>query len=279
MRIATIGMLMALPVFALVGWRIADHFADRKEIQRLRALQPDTPAVFTLDIITDLPEPAQRYFRFAIAEGTPLLPVVDLRMKGLFSLGDKDNPNYMNMQAQQVLAAPEGFVWKMRARSGLLGVSGSDSAGWTRFWIGGVLPVARAGGDADHAQAAFGRYIAEAAFWSPAALLPSSDVEWQALGPDAAKVTVRHAGMVQSVDITLAESGQPLTVVFDRWSNANPEKTYQLQPFGGNLSEFRTVQGYRVPTHVEAGNFFGSDAYFPFFIADVYNISYPRSPQ
>jgi hypothetical protein len=51
------------------------------------------------------------------------------------------------------------------------------------------------------------------------------------------------------------------------------EKAYQFQPFGGYLSEFRTIQGHRIPTHVETGNFFGTDAYFPFFVVDVPEIS------
>ena len=197
-------------------------------------------------------------------------------MTGLFSLGDKDQPNYMQMRAQQVLASPHGFVWKMHARSRYLDLSGSDSEAWTRFWMGGLLPVARIGGTVNHARAAFGRMVAEAVFWTPAALLLGPDVTWQAVDANTAKVTVRHGGIEQSVDISVAPDGQPLHVVFDRWSNANPEAKYQEQPFGGFLSEFTTVQGYQIPTHVEAGNFFGTDAYFPFFIADVGQISFPQ---
>ena len=274
MRILLFGTI-ALVLIALVGWRHADRHADRSEMDRLLALQPETPERFDYEMIADLPEPAQRYFLFTIAQGTPLLPVAELSMTGLFSLGDKDQPNYMQMRAQQVLATPNGFVWEMHAQSGHLRLSGSDSGAWTRFWMGGVMPVARAGGDADHARAAYGRMVAEAVFWAPAALLPGPDVTWQAVDADTARVTVRHGEMVQSVNISLAPDGQPMHVVFDRWSDANPEKTYQKQPFGGYLSVFRTVQGYRVPTHVEAGNFFGTDAYFPFFIADVTEISLP----
>lgn len=35
------------------------------------------------------------------------------------------------------------------------------------------------------------------------------------------------------------QTGQPIEVSFQRWSNANPEKQHRLQPFGGYLSEFR----------------------------------------
>jgi hypothetical protein len=75
--------------------------------------------------------------------------------------------------------------------------------------------------------------------------------------------------MVQMVDVNVADDGRPTMVVIPRWSDANPEKTYRLQPFGGFLSEFRDFDGYKLPTHVEGGNFIGTEAYFPFYKAKV----------
>jgi len=75
--------------------------------------------------------------------------------------------------------------------------------------------------------------------------------------------------MTQTVDITVADDGCPTTVVIPRWSNANADKSYRLQPFGGYLSEFRDFDGYRLPTRVEGGNFIGTDGYFPFYKAIV----------
>ncbi|MEO9826071.1 MAG: DUF6544 family protein [Paracoccaceae bacterium] len=274
MRFMVIGIVLIL--LGLVGWRIFDHLADRAEVIRLHAVQPANPPVFHHTMIADLPEPAARFFRFSIAEGTPLLPVAAIEMKGQFSLGDKDSPNYMTMKASQVLAAPNGFIWRMRAQSGHLRLSGSDGLKWTRFWMGELLPVAHAGGDADHVRSAFGRMVAEAVFWTPAAILPSRYASWEQVDQETARVTVRHNGMVQSVDVSVASDGQPTKVVFQRWSNANPDKVYRLQPFGGRLSRFQDFQGYRLPTRIEAGNHFGTDAYFPFFIADVTEITFPE---
>lgn len=82
----------------------------------------------------------------------------------------------MAMTAHPALAAPGGFVWSMSAKNGLMPVSGSDAAAdgesWTRFWLMNLIPVARISGTDDHRRSAFGRYVAEAAFWTPAALLP-----------------------------------------------------------------------------------------------------------
>jgi hypothetical protein len=269
--------LLLVGTLVLAAWRFADHRADRLEMDRLIACQPTAPARFSAAMVADLPEPARRYFGYVIAEGTPLCDVARITMSGQFGMGDKAAPNYMDMSATQVLTAPEGFVWKMSGGSGAMRLSGSDSGTWTRFWLNGLIPVARLGGDADHRRSAFGRYVGEAVFWTPAALLPGPGIEWEALTPDSARVTVRQGDLTQSIDVTVAPDGQPTSVPFPRWSNANPDKTYQVQPFGGVLSEFRWFDGFRLPTHVEAGNQFGTDAYFPFFIADVTEIEFPRA--
>lgn len=120
-------------------------------------------------MVADLPEPAQRFFNFAITPGTPLLPVCEIEMEGQFSLGTRDNPNYQTVEADQILAAPHGFVWRLHL-PGMLPVSGSDSGNWTRFRILGLIPVARMGDDPDHAQSAYARYVAESVFWTPAAV-------------------------------------------------------------------------------------------------------------
>lgn len=273
---AVLGLLFC----ALMLFRLLDRREDRAEWLRLAALQPANPMRFATAMVADLPEPAQRFFKFAITPGTLLLPVAEIDMGGQFSLGSKDAPNYRRMQAQQILAAPHGFVWRMRL-PGWVPVSGSDAGSdagsWTRFRILGFIPVARMGGDADHFRSAYGRYVAEATFWTPAVLLSGPGVTWQGVDENTARVTVAIGALSQAVDVTVNDEGQPVTVSFMRWSNANPEKQYRLQPFGGTLSDFREVQGYRLPFRVEAGNMFGTDDYFAFFKVEVTDIRFPGS--
>jgi len=199
----TIILVVLIAVLVLSVWRQADHRSDRVEMGRLLALQSGAPDRFTYETVADLPEPARRYFAFAIIEGTPLLTVAEIKMQGRFSLGNKDTPNYMNMEAVQVLAAPHGFVWKMSGGAGLMRMSGSDSGQWTRFWMASLAPVARFGGDRDHKRSAFGRYVAEAAFWTPAALLPGPFVSWDAVDENTARFTMTHDGIEQAVDVTV----------------------------------------------------------------------------
>ncbi|MBM2576330.1 hypothetical protein JQC91_08425 [Jannaschia sp. Os4] len=260
---------------ALLAWRASDRRADRAEAARLRARQPRLPSRFDPAMVDGLPEPARRFLRAAIAPGTPLRPVAEIEMAGTFAMGDGAAPKILAMRATQTHAAPHGFVWAMRARGGPYVLSGSDSATWTRFWMGGVVPVARRGGDADHARAAFGRMVAEAAIWTPAAVLPGPSVEWSAPAPDVARVTMRAGALSQSVDLALSAAGRPRRVTFRRWTDANPERVWRHQPFGATLSAFRTFGGVTVPTHVEAANMFGTPEHFTFFVADVTALRFP----
>nr|WP_228575484.1 DUF6544 family protein [Halomonas sp.] len=273
------GLLLVF-VVALQAWRLTDNRTTQKAWAWLQSQAPSTIETFDPAMVEGLPDAARRYFLFTIAPGTPLRVVSEIRMSGEIGLGTKEAPGYRPMRARQILAPPHGFIWHLeRAGSGLMKMSGSDGMAegrsWTRFWLNGTLPVARAGGDENHLRASFGRVAAEAAFWAPAALLPQHGVRWEETGvPDLARAVITHCSLEQTVEIAVAEDGRPLWVQFQRWSNANPEKEWQLQPFGGTLDDFQNFEGFTLPTKVEAGNHFGIEAYFPFFRVRVEEVRF-----
>lgn len=258
----------------LLALRLLDWRAEQQEWERLSDLQPKKPARYDPKMVADLPEPAQRFFNFAITPGTPLVPVVEIRMGGQFSLGARDRPNYQTMEASQILASPHGFIWRLQL-SGRLPLSGFDTGRWTRFRAFGLFPVVRTGDDADHAKSAYGRQIAESVFWAPAAVLPGPGVVWDDIDSTTACVTVSRESLSQTVNVKVGADGRPVEVSFLRWSNANPDRVYRFQPFGGTLSDFHEVQGYRLPFKVTAGNMFRSDDYFAFYRAEVSEIRFP----
>jgi hypothetical protein len=264
--------ILAAVLGSLALLREWDRNAERLQWARLLSKQPAHPARFDPAMVSTLPEAARRYFAYTIAPGTPLYTVAEIDMKGAFSLKP---PEYLHMDAHQILAPPYGFVWKLTL-SGKINASGSDSDSWTRFRILGLLPVARRGGDADHTRSAFGRCVIEAVFWTPAALLPGPDIKWEGVSGNVARVTVTKGELKQSVDVTVDNEGKPVSVSMMRWSNANPQKQFKLQPFGGTLSDFQKVDGFRLPFRVEGGNMFGTKEYFPFYKAEVTAIRFPR---
>ena len=264
--------ILVAGVVVLLIWRQMDHRADSIAAEELIELSKPTGERFHLSMVAGLPEPARRYFAFSIEEGAPLCTAFEIKMDGELGNGTKDAPNYQLMKAIQTLAPPHGLIWKVKAGA----LSGSDGAlpggSWTRFWLLGFVPVVRASG-ADHHRSAFGRVIAEAAFWAPASLLPSDRVRWEEVDEDTARATISYGSFTQDVDITVDEEGAPVTVRIDRWSNENAAGEFREQPFGGNLSGHRRFGDYNLPTHVEGGNHFGTEHYFPFFKANVNQIA------
>ncbi len=265
-----------LAILAALGLRVYDRVWTSKQWRQIASQVSASPVRFADHMVADLPEPARRYFRYTIASGTQLSTVVEIQMSGEIGLGSKVRPNYVPMRAREILAPPHGLVWAPIAGSRLLRLSGSDGYSgeyaWTRLWLLGLIPVVCSGDRTDCARSAFGRLVAEAVFWAPAALLPQRGVEWELIDLDTARATLQHRGRRQSVDVRVDEFGQPVSVVLQRWSRENPEREWRLQPFGGTVEEVGTFGGYRLATRVSGGNHFGTDDYFPFFRARIERI-------
>lgn len=258
-----------ISIALLLSWRAVDRRRDEVAWHGLADTSDGSEILFDPALVSQLPEPAQRYFRYSIKPGAPIRRVVELEMTGQLGLGNADKPNYRLMSARQILAPPNGLVWKARTRF----ISGSDGAtpneSWTRFWLFGLLPIVRAGEEINHMRSSFGRVIAEGAMWAPASLLPSANVRWESVDERTARAIVSFGQLEQAVDITVSETGEPTRVTIQRWSNVNAEKQYRSQPFGGELFDFKDFDGYRLPTRVEGGNHIGTENYFAFYKAEV----------
>jgi hypothetical protein len=232
------------------------------------------PAKVAFDpaMLAGQPEIAQRYFGHAIAPGTRLAATVELEMRGTFLLGDKVRHQTYAMQARQLLRPPYEFVWIPKLRSGPVTITGSDALvggrGWTRFWLMHLVPVAKVETSTDLVRSAAFRAATEG-LWLPASLLPRNGAEWTQTGPDTARVTITRVDPPVTLELRLAANGAVQEVVGQRWSNANAEKRFQLQPFGGTVAGEATFGGYTIPAQLNVGNHYGTDEYLPFFQAEV----------
>jgi hypothetical protein len=198
-------------------------------------------------------------------------------MEGTLLLGDKQSFRTFRMRARQILAPPSEFVWIADMNAGLMQVSGTDALyrqhGWTRFWMFRSIPLVQAAATEGLDRAAAARPALEA-IWAPASLLPQNGARWEQVGPDTARVTF-GSGIAEIVmKLTLDESGRVVDIVTQRWSDANPEKRFQLQPFGGTMAAEATFGGFTIPSVVHVGNHFGTDDYFAFFNATITEAAY-----
>lgn len=274
-----------LPPLALVlaaGTLYAVNVADKWQLQRINSSAQDmaTPTVEQYDpqMVAGLPKAAQRYFAFSIQPGTKLQTRVRLQMQGELGLGDNDTPNYFAFTARQIIVPEKGFTWALRSKGFPMVIGGSDvmwgDQSWTRFWLYGLVPVAREGGTKDHFRAAEGRYLIELAAWSPAALLPQYGVEWEEVDANKARAWVTTSTGRHGIEISIDERGAPTAYKIERWSNANPAGQFQHQPFGGTPERFVDIDGMQIAQKVIVGNHFGTPDYFPFFKAELTQIEF-----
>ena len=245
---------------------------------RLAGTQTSVQTTFDPSMVADRPEIAQRYFRRAIAPGTPLYSSVELEMEGTFLLGDRANHQAYAMSARQVLNAPDQFVWVPRMRSGAMTITGSDALvdaeAWTRFWLLGLVPVAQDRTSPDLVRSAQFRAAVESALSLPTSLLPANGVEWKQVSETRARLTFRRFSPAIVLNMTIDQNGAVREVVGQRWSNANRDKTFRLQPFGGTMGSESTFHGLTIPTKIAVGNHYGTADYLPFFQVRIKSARY-----
>ncbi|WP_196259065.1 DUF6544 family protein [Pelagibacterium limicola] len=270
-------ILVALAVAsaAFGAWIHSRDAAQARSVwNALEGLRETNPPVYDPAMVEGLPEVARRYFARAITPGTALHRTVRLEMAGSFMM----DGNEMPMTARQILAPPaRGFVWQAEIGSGAMRFGGSDgyfapdggpADSWTKFWLGGVVPLARFGGNEDHASAALTRLMLESV-WVPASLLPQFGAEWTQTGDDTAEIRFARARGIEPMQIKLDTAGNLVEIQALRWTDANPEKVWRLQPFGGRMIESGFHEGFLIPTRVELGNMYGTPEYAPFFFATI----------
>jgi len=192
----------------------------------------------------ELPAPARRYFARAIAPGTPLRMVAEIEMTGEIGLGTKDDPGYRPMRAREIIAPPHGFVWIPTIGTGLARITGSDGypegEDWTRFWLAGTIPVARSRPSPAFRRSAATRSILEA-LWVPASLLPLNGVDWESIDSDRARAVFRTSnGKAFALTIAVAPDSCPMSVMMQRWTDANPDRISRWQRI------LRPTAGWRV---------------------------------
>lgn len=261
---------------AIASYRSA--MAEAETAARAIAARAQAPAArFDPAMVAGLPEVARRYFGHAIAPGTPLRTTVRLEMRGTFLLGEGDDFQSYAMTARQILRPPHEFVWIPEMRGPAMRISGSDAlaagTAWTRFWLFGLVPVANARTSPDLVRSAAFRAAMEG-IWAPAAFLPENGVVWEQIGPDKARILLRRIDPEIALELTLAPDGAVREIVGQRWSDANRDHVFRLQPFGATIAGEASFDGFTVPTRLKAGNHFGTSDYLPFFQVEVTRAAY-----
>lgn len=226
----------------LLAYRLADIRRRDSIWATLVSKRPWQERPFSATAVERLPPAAQRYFRSAIGQGTPIRPVAEIRST-LEATGR--NGRAARFRRYQVFAIPHGVVSRIYSEDGiptactavLLGEQAFVNSWWLRI-------VSRRRPSERSVDAMVAQLLVEAALWSPAAFLPGGPVTWEGVDHTTAKVLVVSGRLRHEIELTVDEDGRPASIrasaigASDRPSCiATPEL----------IQEF---DGYRLPTRI-----------------------------
>jgi hypothetical protein len=222
--------------------------------------------------LNQLPEPAQRYLKHAIAPDARPATAIRVWMEGQIKLND-----WLPFTAEQVIDWQQGFVWQASVKMRGLPIRGSDrlwqGQGAMRWKLLGLIPVMTADGQ-DITRSAAGRVAAES-IWLPW-VLRSKEVTWTSSDAGHPKASFSAFGEWVEMELTIDDAGRLQSIWLPRWGN--PEKgPFHYEAFGAYADAEQTFDGYTVPTKLRAGWYFGEDRFDSegeFFRATINKIEY-----
>lgn len=270
LQLATVAGIVLLTVAVVLAILRARHDRELERVWRSLQVRP-ADATFDPASIADLPEPARRYLRHAIAPGTPLARCVVIGMDG--HIGLRPGAAMLPFTSDLLIAPPDGLIWKATAGSAVLRLSGDDryvaGEGAMRWFLWHIIPVIQAGGPGISRSGA-GRVALEAASFLPPALLPQRGARWEAIDDRAARVRLRIGSEELVPVLCVAPDGRLEQLEMQRWDPDDPPG-YVLWR-ADRLTAERSFGGYTLATAGRVTKYAGTPrahAFFEFTITDM----------
>jgi hypothetical protein len=206
-----------------------------------------------LDRIERLPEPVQRYLRYAVPEGHPPVRMARLTQEGVFRTAV--DQEWMPMQAEQCFTPnPPAFLWQAKVRPApLLRIAVRDiydrNRGNVRVRLLSLIPLGDATGPEIDVSSLI-RYLAEMV-WFPTAFLDESRIAWDAIDANRARATITDGALRGSLVCTFDGEGRMTGCTTDeRFMMAGDRVTRER--WTGHYSRYEERGGFRIPTEIEA---------------------------
>lgn len=257
MAVAFVALLAVFALLAAFGaWRW--NAGTSALIARLEAARlPAAPARYDAELELDgLPPPVQRFFRAALAEGTPLVAALSLAHRGTFNLAAEGPDRWIAFSStQRVTTRRPGFVWDARmAMAPGLTVRVHDAyvagEGILHPAVLGLVSLTDLRGSSPEpggvAHGEFMRFVAEAA-WYPTALLPSQGGHWTAVDAHSAQLRLADG----AVGVSLLLRFDPRTGLIDsvraEARGRTVGKDVVMTAWEGRWSDYAEHGGMKVP--------------------------------
>lgn len=238
--IAGAAVLGLIVVVGAAYWSF-DHRING-EIAEVLKVQPVPRRIVTEAMLAPLPEPAQRYLRYAGVVGKPIPSTVVVHQNGRIRTSEK----WLELEAVEYYATtPPRFLWKawMPRRTQPVAFGRDtyrDGQASILIKMGALWPLADERG-AELGDAGLMRYLSEA-IWFPAAFL-RDNITWKAVDGNSVDVTIRDSGHSVTARLFIDSEGRLTNLMARRLDTT----TRSIERWETPVTAYGTFNGLRLP--------------------------------
>lgn len=229
---------------------------DKKVIKEVGMLTEEGSKVqskiFSFNDLEGLPEPVQKYFKYALKDGQEHIKFVRLKQVGEFRM--KENQPWMPIKAEQYFTTEDpAFIWWVKlAMAPFIWIEGRDmyyqGKGSMLIKLLSTITVADAAGSEMDISSLI-RFLSEAP-WFPTALLPSDYIEWKEIDSNSARAVIKDNGYTASGIFTFNEKGEITKFISnDRYMEVDGK--YFKEQWGGYYRNYQEIEGMKIPIEGE----------------------------
>jgi len=249
-------ILGVVVVIIILFITISKILFDKKIIKEVGMLTEEGSKVqsktFSFNDLEGLPEPVQKYFKYALKDGQEHIRFVRLKQVGEFRM--KENQPWMPIKAEQYFTTEDpAFIWRVKlTMAHFIGIEGRDmyyqGKGNMLIKVLSTITVADAAGSEMDISSLI-RFLAEAP-WFPTALLPSDYLEWKEIDSNSARAVIKDKGYTASGIFTFNEKGEIIKFVTnDRYMEADGK--YFKEQWAGYYRNYQEIEGMKIPIEGE----------------------------
>jgi hypothetical protein len=242
-----IAIILGLAALLVAASRRFGRLVDADRRRLLDRPRPPHPPLVTEEMLAGLPEPAQRYLRYAGVVGRPLVDTVRVRQR--CRMRPAPNGFSFRIVAEQWYSVePPGFIWDatvpvvcipvVRGRDGYL-----DGHGLMTIKAGSLIPFVNASGP-EMDQASLLRHLSEMA-WFPSGFLRDR-ISWEAIDDSTVRVSITDGDLTATGVLEIDPEGR--LVAFRAERHAMVGKAFELRPWSAPTYAYGEFEGLRLPT-------------------------------
>jgi len=238
---ATIGILF----IALLFGRMRLHLKFKKQVAALYGNAGNvSDKIYHSSQLYGLPEPVERYFRYALRDEQPYINSVRLKHIGSFKADLKKG--FIPISGEQYFSVqPPQFIWKGSTTMFTARDSYIADYGNLKVSLLNLFTVVDAKGNEIN-EGELQRWLAESV-WFPTNLLPSENVTWAAIDENAAKLSFRYKAIAFDFTVTFNALGEITAMETYRFMTDKNREKWLCK-----MANYKDVGNAKVPFSAEA---------------------------